>query len=245
MGSSDKYWLAGGAIALLAGLMWYGDKLVKDGSKTLAENLKLPFSGGVNVTMPNINLGMPNINLGISGLNGDKVLEAAGQGIINNISGAGGLIALYDQLTGKQVETPTVPASSTRLASSNTNAARTAQIQAGTFWQGGIFTQGATDNRTNQGPTSSSSSGGSGIWVTDPKVQGGGYYVEDRSKYGWAGLPSLSAPSNASSQPFIPTIQSDADKAVIEAQAKANSLVNQQGWYIKDGVWRQRGVNGY
>lgn len=244
MGKYDKYWIAGGAIALLAGFMWWGQNTVDKASKTFAENLKLPFSGGVNVTMPNISVGLPSINLGISGL-GDlmnsKQAQAVEAGVKNNVPG---LNALWDLITNHQQSTiATVNAESTRLASANTNENRKAAIEAGTFFAGGIFAAADGLNPTSANRTDTSQ-GGNGIWVTDPKVQGGGYYIPDNSMYGKDGMPNVFAtkPANASQEPFIPYIQSSADQKVIEANVKASSPLITGGWYIDPvtNSWRQR-----
>lgn len=207
MKTSDEILIGGGLLAGLALVMWYGDKLVKDGSKSFAENLKLPFSGGINVTMPNISVGMPSINLGISGL-GDWLNKAAGaaeKGVLDNVPGASAVIAALTPQPG--YTGPTQPASSTMLSSANTNASRKASVEAGTFWNGGMF----TDNSLL--PASSiklsTSAAGNGIWVTDPKVQGGGYYVQDNSMYGKAGMP-------AQSSPIVPSASSSGSGSLAE-----------------------------
>lgn len=192
MASSDKWLIAGGLIAGLAAIMWYGDKLVKDGSKSLAENLKLPFSGGVNVTMPNITVA-PSVSLDTSGLSqvlGSKEVKAAEQGIANTVPG---LAAIWDYINNHQ-KTQAAPTTTYNGPLQSTQE-RAKAIQDGSFFAGGIFTTNPAGSLNptskNQTPTSA---GGNGIWVADPKVQGGGYYVQDNSKYGWAGLPSSSAP---------------------------------------------------
>lgn len=231
--------LAIGGLVALYGLAWVtGQSLGKkigDGLYGGLSNIKMPFAGGVNLTTPNIyfpDIKLPDVNIG----------TASGGGAITSVWN---LVTRKDQVDG--YTGTTVPASSTILASANTNSARKAQLDAGTFWQGGVFVD--PDDRDIPPAVTTSravDANGGGIWVPDPKVQGGGYYIADNSVYGKAGLPLVSTekPPNASSI-FTPTIRSEADKRVIEAQAKANSLVNQQGWYIKDGVWRQRGVDGY
>lgn len=196
MVSKDEILIGGGLLAGLALIMWYGDKLVKDGSKSLAENLKLPFSGGVNVTMPNIAVGMPSINLGLSGL-GDllnsKEVKAAEKGAVNTVPG---LAAIWDYIMNHQTQTQTqTKATTTYNGPLQSNQERAKAIQDGSFFSGGIFTSSPVGalNPTSKNQVSTSG-GGNGIWVTDPKVQGGGYYVQDNSQYGWSGLPASSAP---------------------------------------------------
>lgn len=169
-------------------------KGISQGAGEFAKNIQLPnFSP--SITLPNINVTMPNINLGITN-QGEKIADAAGRGVASVLPGG---LALYDYLSrsgqsaanGGGSTGPTQSPENTSLWSGNTNAARKADIEKNGI--GPLFAASPTVPTSN---LSASSGGGGGIWVPDPKVQGGGYYVQDNSLYGGSsGMPTPSVPT--------------------------------------------------
>lgn len=232
----EKYLVPGailaGALAFSGAIawgIWDMGKNVKSGLEKGIGNGLGSFLPDVNVTMPSIRLpdvNLPSINLGvgISGL-GDKLVQEATtwfQGSTPNSTG------------------PIVPASNP-LSSANTNQARKAAVQDGTFWSGGIFTSDLTAPPTPS-VQKSTGEGGNGIFVENGDKD---YYVPDNSLYG--GSSGMPAPQVVKSDspvvPSAPTItNAPEDFKAVEEWSKKNSGTALGGWYVDSvtNTWRQR-----
>lgn len=226
MGSSDKWILAGGAIALLAGLMWWGDKVVKDASSEFAKGLKLPdlpLSGGVNLTLPSFN---PTVTVAAPDLSGATSLfkTVLDQGYKNSIAGQtqNSIDELMKWLQGLSSQgTPlggTYP-----VSTSGTPVIGSMPDITGIFKAANQATldPGRTPYPSVQAPRSTSE-GGNSIFVENGDND---YYIPDTSMYGKAGLPAQTKQVSS----LMPELTIDTSNQVEYSKNSSALKFNDQG----------------
>lgn len=108
-----------------------------------------------------------------------------------------------------------------------------------------IFRSANNMDTVKKDPQKSTGEGGNGIFVENGDKD---YYVPDNSLYG--GSSGMPAPVNTTQAAPIkeqaPLYGKFEDiHEQVEQDSKKNSAAALGGWYVKDGVWRQHGVDGY
>lgn len=239
MKTTDKIIIGGGLLVGIAGLMWYGNKLVTDGANAFAKGIQFP---SINLSLPSFN---PTINV--------PDYSAVNKSIFD------GLQAVYKQTPAYDAEKlygeikgyidSLFPQSNNTLYNVNgVKVQKVPVVSSGSqttpdgwlppiqniFDSGGLF---ITDNNTKK----STSTGGKGIFVENGDKD---YYVPDNSLYGGSsGMPVPQPETVFPEQPKGYYGKSGEEQAVKDS--KEQSAAAKGGWYIKDGVWRQHGVDGY
>lgn len=253
MAKKDYNWLGIAAIvaAIGAGAIVFGSKVAKGmerGIGDLGKNIQLPsFSFSMpDIKMPDIK--MPDITLPsitvpniVMPSDNTQIAKAITEGLKNASplpnSTEQMLIDLINQYRPGYIIPKQPDPGATPLPS---------DTKTGTLagWFSGIqkdFTP------SQAAPTKSTSQGGNGIFVENGDKD---YYVPDNSLYGGnSGMPIPQAaptkePDRLLNQKTIVT-RTESDFKAVEQAVKAESPLVTGGWYIKDGVWRQRGVDGY
>lgn len=237
MGSSDKYILAGIVIAGIAGLMWYGERQVKNASESFAKALTLPNINVAmpSITMPNVSVTMPDINMSGPDINGIAALLGQSHQYQDWNAGFEELKKLLGQNQGAPIG-GTYPATKTTQVPVNYDVIN--QYNGGgllpdiTSKLSGVIDMKKDTNK-------STSAGGNGIFVENGDKD---YYIPDNSLYGG----SSGMPAPVQEQPKQETIAPLFGKfedihLQIEAQAKADAEAKLREFEKKNNVILPRG----
>lgn len=248
-----------------AGVYYIGQKAQKGlsegvakGMKDVVSGIQFPSISMPNITMPSItmpNITMPNINLTMPNIDLSAIIPSLGQSQpqskeIYNVNG-----------TSIRSVPVTVESKPIDQSSGSYLPPITDILKSGGLF-GGLSQPPKTNIQTPSTPipTKSTAQGGTGIWIPDNKVSGGGYFIQDNlSDYAKqfvggtenSNYKELAKQFQQNSTPSSPIPSEpprgnsgDAakDKAAMDAWAKQNSAAALGGWYQDEAThtWRQR-----